>query len=311
MMEATFESFKRSIASQEILDCLSFIGNDKEVDVFENAARLCAIVVPQIATADLLLVTRFLYHCLAWGDKSLASPTYAVAAHIAAHAREKEPILAALAPLTEIVAHDESESRRSYRALYMGICAGPRPGPRDDDRWAWPELVMFERIVAVKIPHLYEVNVADIPNISLVDMSSFPPLLPWDAVLLQGERFKGFFDVLSQYRFEPFMRWYEVTAKLLASLVGRDDLADLRRTIAIGELKIRSVFRATLERIEVTPQKEIDEGEPIEEEEEEIHEEQPAADPYAFAFLPAQTFVPDVAEINVIGNEQFEDGGNN
>jgi hypothetical protein len=166
---------------------------------------------------------------------------------------------------------------------------------------------MFERIVAVKIPHLYEVSIADIANISILELNSFPPLLPADAALLQGERFKAFHTVLSAYRFEPFMLWYELTAKLLASLVGRGDWADLRRTIAVGELKLRTTFTEILKQIEVAPVKEADEGEQIVEEEEEVHEEQPAADPYAFVFLPSQTFVPTVEDVNVVGNEQFEE----
>jgi hypothetical protein len=310
IMEATFESLKRFISDPAILNCLSFIGSDEDVDVFANIATLCEIIVPQIPTSDLLLITKFFHHCLVWGDKSLSSPTYAVVAHIVSHAIDKQPILERLGPLTAIVEKDQNESRCSYRDLYMEVCAVVKDlAPEEEQSGVWPDLVLFERIVVVKIPHLYEVNVSDIANISILDLTSFPPLLPFDVVLLQGERFKRFFAVLSQYRFEPFMQWYELTGKLLASLVGRLDWGDLRRTIAVGELKLKTTFSTILKQIEITPQNEINDTEQNQEEEEDlIEEKQPAADPYAFVFLTSQTFVPSVSDVNIIGNEQFEDG---
>jgi hypothetical protein len=308
MMEATFESLKGFIKDSAILDCLSFIGSDDDVDVFADIAHLCAIVVPQIQTTDLVLVVNFFQHCLAWGDKSLTSPTYAVVAHIVTHAVDKQPVLDSIAALTAIVQNDHDESRRSYRDLYLGVCGEAFPASsREEEKTAWPELVMFERIVAVKIPHLYEVNLADITSISILELNSFPPLLPADAILLQGDRFKGFYAVLSQYRFEPFMLWYELTGKLLASLVGRDDWAELRRNMTVGELKLRTAFAEVLSQIEVTPPKEVDEAEQVVEEEEETAEEPPPSDAYIFVSVPAQTFVPSVADVNVIGNEQFDE----
>ena len=53
------------------------------------------------------------------------------------------------------------------------------------------EIPMYERIVAMNIPHLYDVNANEAKFSNFDDLNSFPPLLPNNWKLLSNERFKN------------------------------------------------------------------------------------------------------------------------
>jgi hypothetical protein len=167
---------------------------------------------------------------------------------------------------------------------------------------------MFERIVAVKIPHLHTMNQSEVSAMSLTNLNSGPPLLPFDPALLSNPKFKNFDNCLAQYRFEPFFSYWELTTKLLASLVQSDDLAEMKQPIHLEHLTCRATFEEILTKIEIKAEPRADDYQnDIEHLEEQKHlEEPPAAGPYAFLFLKPMNFVPTMDEINVIGNELFE-----
>jgi hypothetical protein len=307
LMEQTYLTLTKLINNQEILDKLMFVKSGEECDIFLHVHQLCEQIVPLIKTSDLVLVIKFFTHALEFGDKSMISPIYSIVARIVQNAPEKQPILDSLAVFTGLVERDKNASRRSYRELYLetyqSATAG-RPLAQQEQPVCeqWPELVMFERIVADKIPHLYEVSVATIGNINIADLNSFPPLLPFEAQLREMPKFKLSFEVLGQYRFEPFMTWWEATNKLLASLISSEKLVAGQQTTQ--GLLVHTVFKQALAEVKVQPSKE--ELELTVTEEGEVKEE-PEGDPYAFVFLEATKFVPGVDEINQVGDELFYD----
>jgi hypothetical protein len=316
-MESTCESLCKNISDQAVRDLLSVLGSDEEVDIFKTISDLCTIIVPLISDDDLAMICKFFGRCLAYGDKSMCTPLYSIAAKIVEVAPAKALVVSALKNFTIRVRQDKSEARRSYREMYLAAYS-ETAGPDFIDLQVrlpslnleyWPELSMFERIVAVKIPHLFELNQSEVSAISITDLNAFPPLLPFDPSLLSNAKFKNINSCLAQYRFEPFCSYWELTTKLLASLVQSDDLAEMRQPIHLEHLNCKATFEETLAKIEIKAEPQVDDYQDDMEhlEEEKQEEEPPAADPYAFMFLKPMKFVPAVNEINLIGNELFEE----
>jgi hypothetical protein len=314
MIEATYASLKRRIKNEQILKALSFIGSDEEIDIFMNISDLCGLIVPFIPTSNLILVIKFFTSCLTHGQKSMWSPLYSVATGVINSAREKRAVVAALADFTARVRGDKNPGRRSYREIYCEayfpiansrlILQNETPEPAG----YWPEMPMFERIVAVKIPHLYEVSVSEVSNITLTDLNSFPPLLPFEPILLTSNKFQVFQNVLCMFRFEPFTTYRELTMKLLTSLVRSDDLADIKHAIKLSDLHMHSTVKEILPHIEIQSNPNPDmQSEALEDEEESKHEEVPPTDPSALVFVQPVRFLPTVDDINTVGNELFED----
>jgi hypothetical protein len=314
MMEATKESMRARITDTQVLDALLLIGGNEEVDVFSLTSQLCAIIVPRILTADLVMLAKFFTNCLKFGHKSMKSPLYSIVANVIRSATEPEPLVRALSQFTSVVASDKNESRRSYTELYLGVLPTVPEIEEllEEARVKWPEMEMFERIVAVNIPHLYDVSLSELSNISITDLNSFPPLLPWEPILLENERFGTFYDVLAQLRFEPFMGWSEWTAKLLASLVRTDDLDGMSHSVKFAEIKVHSALRQVLDKLDAAQAPVVETGEEGQEQPEEVAIEaapEEAKDPYSFVFVVPDLFLPSLDEINVIGLDQYDDQG--
>jgi hypothetical protein len=311
MMDATLTALKRQI-QDEIIHALDFLDSAQEVDIFLSVTHLCSVVVPMVATEDLLVIVTFFTSCVDRCHKSMRSPIYSVATGILNCAIDKPAIAAALAPFTRKVLLDQKESRRSYREMYLEAFEAVA-GPADDQSHefatkidhSWPDLKMFSRIVAVTIPHLYEVGDAVVSSMKLNDLNGFPPLLPFEPVLLSAERFRLFENVLRQHRFEPFMGWWENVGKLTASLIITEDLDLMKHTVRVSELDLGQTFSKLLDTIEVRGSGMLEEYHPLpdDEEEEDLADGAPEGDAYAFAFVEAERFMVTVEQINEIGTD--------
>jgi hypothetical protein len=163
---------------------------------------------------------------------------------------------------------------------------------------------MFERIVAVSIPHLYEVNLSEISALSLVDLNSFPPLVPFNKTLRRSERFKVLNDVLQTYRFEPFATWGEITAKLHTSMVDTEGLDVMKKRKT--DFKVHAVLSELVSKHELRVQT-MENRDDSARADQRDGAAQENNSPYGFIFLEAEHFVPTVDEINLVGNELFED----
>jgi hypothetical protein len=313
MMEATLSALKRHIHDQELIDALAFLDSAQEVDIFLSVSHLCSTIVPRIETPDLVMIVKFFSHLIDHSDKTMRSPLYSVTTGILNFATQKGEIAAALAGFTQVVRCDHKESRRSYREMYLEAYTAVT-GPRRRRDWLlssamdpdWPELKMFSRIVAVTIPHLYEVSDGDLSAMKMDELNSFPPLLPFEPLLLDAERFALFQTVIFEHRFEPFMSWWETVGKLVACLINTEDLEVLKQPVKVAGLKLKTAFSAMLSSIEVRRSALLEEYHPPPDEEEEDQMDLPPdRDAYAFVFVEPERFILTIADVNEIGNELF------
>jgi hypothetical protein len=294
------------IADEEISKALSFLVSEEEIDVFSRTADLCGLIVPRIRTSELIILCKFFTNCLKFGDKYMKSPLYSVCGQIVVRALDQEPIIEALGSFTKLVERDKNEGRRSYVELYLELLPtrGHERRMNEIGHDKFPVMEMFERIVAVSIPHLYEVNLSEISSLSVVDLNSFPPLIPFDMALRRSGRLKILNDVMHSYRFEPFATWGEITAKLHTSMIDTEGLDVMRRRkpnfkvqAALSELVVKQQLRSQSMDCENDStgmdQRGGSSGEKI--------------SPYGFIFIEAESFVPTVDEINLVGNDLFED----
>jgi hypothetical protein len=308
-MEATFDALKAHITDPAILETLRFIGSDEEDDIYLSVAQLCSLVVPQLETEDLLLLARFYTSCLLYGDKTMISPLYSVVTGLLSYSMDSQKVAVALGAFVASVRRDKNEARRSYRDIFLaaydrtGVHATKAP---DIVPSVWSQIMLFERIVAVKIPHLYEVGQADVATMSLQDLNSFPPMIPFEQCLRGSDKFQLLTDLLTQYRFEPFVSWWEFTAKLMASVVDTEELEGLRHAMKLGDLRLRSSFEEILENIEVRQEVVPQEYAPAAIEEEEENHEEVGGDPYAFVFVQSRLFLPSSNSVYAIGEDLNE-----
>ncbi|KAH0793712.1 hypothetical protein GPJ56_002433 [Histomonas meleagridis] len=176
----------------------------------------------------------------------------------------------------------------------------------------FPQLDIFERIVVVDVPHLYEIQSVDSKLLSFNDLNSLPPLLPIDERLASNERFQNMSSLLKLFRCEPIVSWNELLEKCITYLIESEDLNDMMKKKSMSTCRIESGINEILNMINEQPQQTDD----IKEEEEEIVEEMNESDelvislgqdPFSLISLNAKMFIPTVDEVNYIGNDLFEE----
>lgn len=320
MMEATHAALSTAIDSQDIIENLGYLTSPEDVDIFMAMTKLCSIIVPAVSTDELIMIGKFFTTCLKHGNKYMRSPLYSIVTNIIKFAAEKQRFIDSIGEFIDLVKKDKNESRKSYKQLFHEVCGVVEDSPLcavvEEPVVPFPEMEMFERIVAVNIPHMYELNSSELDSINIEDLNSFPPWMPFESSVLSSERFAMLNEVLRQFRFEPFVSWTELTNKLHTSLIDTDELEVMKKKVDIKSLHVHTVLSEVMKNIDVKTRLDETDFDVASQEqvapvdlEEKPEEEKQDKDPYAFVFMEPLTFVPSVDEINLIGNELFEDPG--
>ena len=168
----------------------------------------------------------------------------------------------------------------------------------------FPDVSMYERVVAMNIPHLYDINVNEVQVANFDDLNSFPPLLPNNTTLSSNEKFSSIITLFKKFKCEPFSTYAEILNKLHTSLVDIDSLYIVKLCDKITSFPINRIFNDALNEImeNEVPLQEVEEEEVFEQPEEIVDDFVTIADdPYEFIMVLPNLFVPTVDEINSIG----------
>ncbi|OHS95036.1 hypothetical protein TRFO_10753 [Tritrichomonas foetus] len=217
-----------------------------------------------------------------------------------------------LAELSSIILNDTKNSRQLYVNMYLNELPPTMKRQISDphiklnfDVQKFPDVPMYERIVAMNIPHLYDVNVNEVQVANFDDLNSFPPLLPNSPSLLSSERFSTVCQLFKKFKCEPFSSYSDILNKLHTALVDVDALNVMKLCEKINTFPILHIFsEALMEYDQKNVQTRDIEEEEILEQPEEFHYEDfitVVTDPYEFVMVTPGSFVPSLDEINCIG----------
>ena len=199
----------------------------------------------------------------------------------------------------------------------------------------FPQLVLFDRIVAVLTPHLYEVRPPDGTPISFNSLQNFPQMLPSYPDLNEDEHFQELAVNFSKLQILPFCQFNELVAKM-STRIEMEALKMMRETEKVSLINIGKIIDEVLTEmlpneqeiskesapaIEIQKEKEETEAYPYtegyndadnpEDEKEKENQESEKTEmfklenPFELVRIDPRTFVPDITEINDIGEELF------
>ncbi|OHT04356.1 hypothetical protein TRFO_28113 [Tritrichomonas foetus] len=326
MMEATIEALGSFINDEPIVIFFQMMMSDEEMDVFTIIANVCKLIVPIISTEELILIANFFTNILMYGNKSFKMPLYSVVTHILNYAQDKEAVAAAFTPFTDIVKRDYKITRATYVKMCLSAfekAVGENPIDPNlifnkNDPQELPPYPIFERIVAVDIPHLYDFTSTEAQSITFQEINSFPPICPEDLNLYSCPKFQQLKGILRYVKCEPFFTWTDLINRLHTSLIETEDVEIMQRFELSCQLDISKVLLDVVANIEKDEKL-------IEEQEEQLLQQQLMMqqqqmmqeesyeqafmedDPFSFIFMKADMFVPTVDEANYVGMELFGD----
>lgn len=213
----------------------------------------------------------------------------------------------------------ESFSSRDFPSSLLSKVSSSVPLTREAiDPPTFPKLPLFERIVAVDIPHLFDFTSTEAQSITLLELNSFPPLFSNDQMLKECPKFKLLRGLMKYIKVEPFASWNELIIKLHTSLIDSTNIEAVQRFKHLGAISIGNIFLNIIqppktdeapEEEEKVPEVELDmeqyqqEGQ-LDPEIENLFLE---SDPFSFIFLRPMMFVPTVDEANFIGADMMND----
>ena len=191
----------------------------------------------------------------------------------------------------------------------------------------FPSLSLFDRIVVVIVPHLYESNLADQINEEFNDLNSFPPLFPInDDNILKNDKFRNLEEHITQIEVVPFADWEQILQKMQFELID-SGFVPRKLVTTTPKIDVQSILLAELESAIQTNAKqksdpnremeviapEITENEEVQCEDEDLQEiPDPSNDlylpnPYDFVVLGSSYFLPSLDFANSVGDELFDD----
>ena len=312
-MELTVNALETLIENKEIFENLAAIYMSEKVDIFFIFESISDLVVPLVDDEGVEHIGRFYATCVNNSKKSLHVPIYSIASKILKLSSDKEKIAKHFSALTNYVKEDSKKARAIYIDMYLNEL--PKSALNDDfyyeDEIVFKEIPMYERIVAMNIPHLYDVNANEAKFANFDDLNSFPPLLPNNWKLLTNERFSNIYNTFKKFKTEPFSVYSDIMNKIHTSLVDVDALNVMKLCEKINYFPVNRVFSDTLRGIE---EKEIKiKGKEEEEVGEELYQDDyslyisDAKDPYEMVTVLPTSFMPTMEEMNMIGQDYFDE----
>lgn len=303
MMNSTIEAFKSLITDEEVL---KIIHDDftPETDVDLIMYRVCNRVIEIIDKDDLRLVLKFYANHIRFGFKFMKIALLSLISQII----EKYPDMAAeVTEYTNDIAMVQVENKKI--AKFMPKVSLTREKNLFKKK-AFPSFIIFDHIVVVEVPHLYEMNNADDLLDEAEDVNSklnaFPHMLPHDEVLLTDPQIEMLNENLKQVVIQPYETWSATIGKLQTSLLDPLALQILKQAEKHEEIEVSELLNQILVQIQND-----ETARSVKLELQSMHDEkeaeQLAKDPFELVSLNIfNTFVPSIEESNIIGDDLFD-----
>ena len=332
MMKKTTQVLCESIEDEDVRESVQhiFLQNqqDSDNDMYTMVTDLVTRILQLIDQNDIPVICNFYANLLPSGPKSLTVPLYAISTSLLLHAPHDTDIAHALYRFSSIA--DLQDQSDPYIELYKEALGNVVRVERQVSIFIpFPSLVLFDRIVAVLTPNLYEVGPPDGIPISFHSLQSFPQLLPSIMELNEKEEFHQMNLNFSKLQILPFCQINEMCSKMRNSVIDIEALKVMRETEKVSKINIGEIITEVLNNMntqslesrrqsadhltniketESYPYIEYNDGDNPEEKETDEHKTQEnknELDSLELVSIDPKMFIPNVADVNIVGEELF------
>ena len=215
--------------NKEIVESLSTVFLDESVDLFIVLKSVSDLVIPLVDDEGIQRIGHFYAMCCVNSKNSFHIPIYSISSKILKYSTDKPKTAKLLTDLTNYIIDDTKSSRKLYVDVYLkelqqvigeeaflnlksSRASLHETGShvhfadssfitdlknvdsdlQNEKEITFADVPMYERIVAINIPHLYEVDANGVLSANFNDLNSFPPLLPNNSKLLKDQKFNNF-----------------------------------------------------------------------------------------------------------------------
>ena len=316
MARDTVDAFVDLLFKDEDQEIKAILKKQNDVDIYidlqDGMVSVCQQCLKLCDSKELRLVCHFYTDLLEFGPCAMKRFLYYLAYELLVQFPDCS---SDLSRFSNLMRADQVVSHRTIVSEFLEKCIAPTEDTEVEA--PFPTFPLYERIVAVTIPHLFEPNITDYQVEQFDDPNTFPPLLPNDPAVLDIDKFGSIASQLKQIVVAPFDEWYVLLNKLAMKLVNQNkaSLMVSKKRDHIKEIDVQAIFDSIVPKFTEPEEAESDQAE--EEDEHQVPlspeilkmEESLFKDAYAIVAPQATLFVPSVEEVNVIGEDLFEAAG--
>ena len=173
----------------------------------------------------------------------------------------------------------------------------------------FPYIEMFQRVIAVNVPHLFEVQSADEYYSTFNDINMMPPPVPNDSMLLDYPSIRKLAEIQIRITCEPYTGWSDLLSRLHTALTDTYFFIE-NQVKKVGYLDIPNIFEqifADKDVINETRSRAVSGAVSDETDQDHIEEDGDILqNPYSVFVIGAEMFIPTVDETNLVGADLFE-----
>ena len=271
------------------------------IDLQDDIVFICRECLSLFDSNELPLICHFYTDLVEFGTSTMTRALYYLTYEILTRFPDCS---AHLSRFANVMRHDKVVSHKTIIREFMQTYVDSPESSSIDSQF--PSFPLYERIVAVTIPHMFEPNITDYQVEQFDDPNTFPPLLPNDPSVLEVDKFSSVAAQLRQIVVAPFEEWHILINKLSMKLVNQDKAALMvaNKRDHIKEIDVQAIFNSIAPSF--TEPEVVSEHEEEEEIEDQSLTEFLLNNPYSIASPQASLFVPSVDEVNVIGEDLFD-----
>ncbi|OHT03428.1 hypothetical protein TRFO_06657 [Tritrichomonas foetus] len=305
LLADTHESLMQFLEDPELVESMSIIVGNGVFDLYEHMIKITKRTILCMNKEDLPSIAIFFTNYVKFGQSFAKIPLYSIVTQILELAPEYSIHFADFIVYADA---DLNSSRRIYIELLFDKFKRIKATERIERTFSFPYLILYDRIVAILIPQMYEFDTTEQILTNFDELRSFPPLLPREPNLYYNTKFNEIAKSLRTSKIEPFNSWNEILTKMHTSLIDNDLLQE-KKIHKVKSLKADLILKQVLEEIrednkDVLPP--TDYTQEMENEECHEYQEQLPDNPYELIILKAEMFLPTVEDANYVGDELFE-----
>ncbi|EAY17730.1 hypothetical protein TVAG_170440 [Trichomonas vaginalis G3] len=287
-------------------------------DMFTMVTKLVELIIDKIDKSDIPIICNFFTNCLESGSRSLIVPLYSIATAIIRLTNKDEDVFKALSKFYFIA--DEQEKNDPDITIYTQLFKDEMTEYISDysssssnvseELFYFPEFHFFDRIIAILVPRLHEIDLHDSKPQTFATIQQFPQMNPNIAALSDCKRFVELTDNLKQIPVSPFSQTAELCTKMRSTFIDTDALKMMRETEKVDMIAIDKIMKDVLKIViddNKSMQGDIVRNTNEEEEEQQEHQENREENNFNLELctFPASIYLPDMAYINELDRSFF------
>ena len=313
-------SSESKVVNQKIINSLKLVISDEKFDLYHEMIKITEKIVHLMDQDHLKSLAIFFKNYLRYGPSFSKIPLYSIVTKILETSKESAKYFSGF---ITVASSDMDSARKVYIDLLMDKFTTVEKAV---NVYKFPNLILFDRIVAILIPQMYEYNPSENIIKDFDDFQSLPPILPRETnlslnpnirtgnkeihdslYLMQNKKYVNLIQTFHKMKIDPFYSWSEILSKMHTSLID-DDLLLNKKMHSAQDIKINRIMTQVLNQIHEETINSTIEVNDVQSETQstEMNDAYNISDPYEFISLEPFMFVPSFEEVNYIGDELFD-----